>query len=178
MPDPAFEIDITRQGWIAPEPESARADLCSHGDVRLVIGGRVVAAGDVGEYTISTSALALLRTLESDHTSGSGDQLVLHCGLLLMTSCPIGIDWSVTHSDGEVRLSEVVRCDELGTVVAFPEIEVVLPQSEYRGQIVHFAEKAKRPFAGAEKVFADDVDRQLYEEFWGEYDARLARARG
>lgn len=57
-----FEIEITSQGWLG-EPKGswdpARDDLCSHGDIRLVLGGRVIAAGDdTGDYTISTSALA------------------------------------------------------------------------------------------------------------------------
>ena len=69
---PAFAIEITRQGWITSEADSVDRDLCSHGDIRLVIGGRVIAPGDgEGDYTISTSALALLRTLESDHSPSS-----------------------------------------------------------------------------------------------------------
>jgi hypothetical protein len=41
-------------------------DLCSHGGIRLTIGGQVIALGeDDDEYGISESALALLRTLES-----------------------------------------------------------------------------------------------------------------
>ena len=69
-----------------------------------MIGGRVIAAGDdTGDYTISTSALALLRTLESDYSPDSGFQptaLVMHCGGLLMVSCPYGINWSVRHRGG------------------------------------------------------------------------------
>ena len=53
-----FEIEITSQGWLGPPREGwdpARDDLCSHGDIRLVVGGRVIAAGDdTGDYTIST----------------------------------------------------------------------------------------------------------------------------
>jgi hypothetical protein len=42
--------------------------------------------------------------------------------------------------------------------------------------VVAFAEKAKEPFVGTEKTPADDYERQLYEEFWREYDGRLRRA--
>lgn len=176
---PDFEIEITEQGWINGEPESARNDLCSHGDIRIVIGGRVIAPGDGhGDYTISTSALALLRTLELDYPSdpGADDPLVLHCGMLLMTSCPIGIYWSVTHAGGRVRLSNVNACDEIGSVREFPGLSVDLPEDDYRRQIVVFAEKAKLPFVGIEKVFHDDDDSALYAEFWREYDERLGRA--
>ena len=175
----SFTIEITRQGWIGPEPSHAKGDLCSHGDIRLVIGGCVIEPGDEeGEYTISTSALALLRTLESDHSPERpvAGKLVMHCGELLMLSCPIGIDWSVTHLPGAVRLSEVDRCDPMRPAARFPGLAVDLAEDEYRRQVVAFAEEAKRPFEGIEKVFYDDVDRQDYEKFWREYDARLRRA--
>jgi len=41
-----------------------------------------------------------------------------------------------------------------------------------------FAERAKEPFAGIAKKFADDFEQQQYEDFWEEFDARLSRARG
>jgi hypothetical protein len=179
-PFPDFAIEITGQGWIGSEPYDVQHDLCSHGDIRLVIGSSVITPGDSeGDYTISTSALALLRTLESDHSSEHpvADRLVLHCGMLLMVSCPIGIDWSVAHLPGRVRLSDVVRYDSTDEAEAarFPGLAVVA-EDEYRRQVVAFAEKAKLPFAGVEKVFEDDSDRQLYEEFWQEYEGRLSRA--
>jgi hypothetical protein len=172
---PDFQIEIASQGWIRPDAESARCDLCSHGDIRLVIGGCVIEPGDgEGEYTISTSALALLRTLESDHSAARpvAEKLVMHCGELLMLSCPYGIDWSVMHFTGGVRLFDVIRDG-----ARFPGVAVDLPEAEYRRQVVAFAEEARRPFEGIEKVFYEDFDRQNYEEFWREYESRLRRAR-
>jgi hypothetical protein len=65
-----FHIDIIKHGWLAsddPSYDVAAWDLCTRGDVRLIIGGQVIAAGDgEGEYGISEAALGLLRTLESD----------------------------------------------------------------------------------------------------------------
>jgi hypothetical protein len=182
---PNFEIDIIQQGWISSDPASVRADLCSHGDIRLLIGRQVIAPGDGSEdYTISTSALALLRTLESDHACGSSDgQLLLHCGMILMVSCPIGVDWSVAHRDGRVRLSDVVVCEETDSAREgprfreFPGLAVELTEGEYRRAIVAFADKAKEPFADIEKIFPDDAEQQLYEEFWLEFEERLGRAR-
>jgi hypothetical protein len=177
MPD--FEIEINGQRWITDEPESVRNDLCSHGDIRLVIGGRVIASGDGrGDYTISTSALALLRTLDRDYSSdpAADNQLILHCGTLLMTSCPIGIYWSVTHVGGRVRLTNPALCEEIGSIRDFPGLSVDLAEAVYRRQIVAFAQKAKQPFVGIEKVFHEDWEHDLYEEFWREYDARLGNA--
>jgi len=57
---PKFEIEITSQAWITDQPSSKLDDLCSHGNLRLVIAGCVVAPGDGDDdYTLSTSALAL-----------------------------------------------------------------------------------------------------------------------
>jgi hypothetical protein len=178
---PDFEIQIITQGWMGETPEHVANDLCSHGDIGLVIGGCLIAPGDgEGDYTISTSALALLRTLESDHSPERpiASHLVLHCGMLLMLSCPIGIDWSVSHLGGRVRLHDVVRYDSVDEAEAtrFLGLAVELEEDEYRRQVVAFAEKAKRLFEGVVKAFADDVERQEYDEFWQEYDGRLSRA--
>jgi hypothetical protein len=145
----------------------------------VVIGGRVIAPGDRRSgYTISTSALTLLRTLELDNASGPGadNQVILCCGMILMTSCPIGIYWSVAHAEGRIRLTNVGVCEEIGSVRDFPGLSVDLAEDEYRGQIVAFAEKAKEPFVGIDKFFDGDWERDLYREFWREYDARLGAA--
>ena len=39
-----------------------------------------------------------------------------------------------------------------------------------------FASRAKEPFDGIEKSFADEIDRQDYTNFWEEYDRLLDRA--
>lgn len=174
-----FVIEIVSQGWLGEQTadfDPSRADLCSHGDIRLVIGGRAISAGDgSAEYTISTSALALLRTLDCDHSPYApvADRLILHCGMLLMLSCPYGIDWTISHRDGRVSLADVVK-DKSQT---FPGLAVDLSETEYRRQIVAFAERAKEPFADVEKAIADEVDRADYEAFWHEYDELLNRGR-
>lgn len=186
-----FEIEISEQGWLGTEGESPY-DLCSHGDIRLVIGGRLIlpsggrlgsyAVDREGGYTISTSALALLRTLESDHSRERrvADRLILHCGMIEMLSCPIGVDWSVAHLGARVRLDEVVRYDtvDVGEAVRVPGLAVELSEGQYRHEIVAFAEQAKQPFVGIEKTPADEYEEELYDQFWREYDERLSRAIG
>jgi hypothetical protein len=175
-----LEIEITRQGWVDPELDEDPADLCSHGEIRLEIGGEVIAPGpDDGDYTISTSALALLRTLETDHSPEQpvADRLILHCGMIHMLTCPIGIDWRVEHLGGRVRLSDVRRYESTDGEPCSYAIEVELSDDEYRREIVAFAEKAKEPFANSEKTPADEYDEQVYREFWREYEERLRGAR-
>jgi hypothetical protein len=182
-----FEILITRQGWLGEHDpnldyDPAPVDLCSHGDVRLTIDGRVIATGEHDEeYGISESALALLRTLESDHSTRRpvAERLVFHgCGRILMMGCPIGIDWSVSHVDGRVRIADVVRYDTIDETeaVRFPGLVATPSENEYRRHVVAFAERAKEPFMGIEKEFSDSHEQREYEEFWEEFDSRLSRA--
>jgi hypothetical protein len=187
----AFEIKIVKQGWLetpAHEYNAEKIDLCTHGDVRLIIGGEVVAPGDgQGEYGIGEAALALLRTIESDHTAGApwgsdkrvAQRLIPHgCGAILMFTCPIGIEWSVTHERGRVLITDVRRYDSVDEEawVDFPGLAVEITDNDYRHQVVAFAQEAKEPFEGVEKTISDDFDRQTYEEFWQEYNWRLASA--
>ena len=175
-----FHIDILRQGWLGDEPNAAAVDLCSHGRMRIVIGGQVVTDGSE-DYGVSETALALLRTLERDHSRGQpvAERLVFHgCGTMLMMGCPIGIDWSVQHLPGErVRISEVRRFDTTNDAkaVTFPELTVDLHESEYRRAVTRFATEAKRLFAGVSKSIEDKWDRQQYDQFWQEYDGLLER---
>lgn len=182
-----FEIEITMQGWLgANDPDltydPSRVDLCSHGGVRLTIGGRLISAGEHNdEYGISESALALLRTLESDHSPRRpvAERLIFHgCGLILMMGCPIGIDWSVSHGVGEVSIHDVVRYDDVDETkaVRFPDITVTIPEADYVDQVVAFAERAKRLFEGITKEFDSDFELQQYRDFWSEFDGRLERA--
>jgi hypothetical protein len=186
---PKFHIEIVKQGWITsddPGYDAAARDLCSHGDIRLIIGGQTVAAGDgQGQYGISEAALGLLRTLESDTLDQSdkpfADRLIPHgCGAILMMGCPIGIDWTVRHVNEGVHISDVVRYDATNEAEAmrYSGLEVEMSLDEYRDEITAFAQRAKEPFDGIAKSFYDDLDREDYLRFWEEYDRLLEKAVG
>jgi hypothetical protein len=182
-----FHIEIVKQGWITSDDldyDAATLDLCTHGDLRLTIGGQTIASGDGhDQYGISEAALGLLRTLESDTSEAPdqpfADRLIPHgCGAILMMGCPIGIDWTVRHLNGRVRITDVIRYDSTDEAEAlrFPGLTVELLFVEYRDEIAAFARRAKQPFEGIEKSFSDDVDRQDFINFWEEYDRLLDQA--
>lgn len=175
--DRSFQIGIIEQGWLGED--SSEYDLCSHGLIKLIIGGQLVSSDEI-ECGISESALALLRTLERDHSPEShvADRLIFHgCGTILMMGCPIGIDWSVRHLAEGVLIDNVVRYDTTNEAEAirFPGLQVRIPEEHYRRQIVSFAQKAKSLFEGSAKSFSDDFDRKQYETFWEEFNQLLNR---
>ena len=170
-----FKIEILEQGWL--EGCSPEEDLCSHGRIKLTIGGQSITSGHE-DYGISESALALLRTLASNHSDELpvAQRLIFHgCGAILMMACPIGIDWTVSHLEGQTYISNIVRYDTTNEddAVRFIGLSATLPKEEYLREIIAFATKAKVPFEGITKVFPDDFDRINYERFWAEYDLLL-----
>jgi hypothetical protein len=176
MKRPQLRIALLQQGWLAGcSPEQ---DLCSHGGIKLVIGGEPITSGDE-DYGVSESALALLRTLRQDHSLQRpvAQQLIFHgCGTMMMMGCPIGVDWEVSHKDGHVHISNVVRYDGTSEkeVVRFLDIAIETSEEEYRREVTAFAKEAKKLFVGVPKTFTDEYDRHEYEQFWSEYDLLLS----
>jgi hypothetical protein len=161
-----FEIVILEQGWLG-ESET-EYDLCSHGRIKLVIGGNDISTGNE-KYGISESALALLRTLKSNHSTEYpvANRLIFHgCGTMLMMGCPIGINWDVTHTQDEVLLDHVIRYDttneEHGIKI---DTQTHLAFAQYRQQVIAFALQAKELFEKSPRSFHFDnvsyVNRKL-----------------
>jgi hypothetical protein len=171
-----FRIEVLDQGWLIPSDPDG--DLCSHGRLRLTVGGVVVVGGDES-FGISESALALLRTLEAGHAPQApvADRMIFHgCGTILMTGCPIGADFTVRHHAGIVSIGNVVRYDTTkdDEGVRFPGLDVQIGAAAYRSEVLGFALKARDLFRGAVKRFADDFDAAQYRAFWSEFDQMLA----
>ncbi len=169
-----FSLKILTQDWLGNEPQ--QFDLCSHGQVSLIIGGQIVLDGRE-TYGLSESALALLRTLEMDHSQDHpvAEKLIFHgCGTILMQGCPIGVDWAVKHDGEMVWLSNVKRWDspDAKRPTLFPALQVVLPQAYYRDVVMAFARQVQQFFRGKEKEFIDEQDRSAYLKFWLEFDSR------
>jgi hypothetical protein len=175
--DPLFELNLIEQNWLGEEPD--QFDLCSHGRLVLKMAG-VRILDEREEYGLSESALALLRTLERDHTPSAtlAEKLIFHgCGMELMIGCPIGVDWNVRHKDQSVLIDNVRRWDfpDENRPTCFEGLTIAIPAETYRKPIVAFARQVKAFFAGQNKEFFDEKDRLAYENFWCEFDNLLAR---
>ncbi|RPD44565.1 hypothetical protein DNI29_20750 [Hymenobacter sediminis] len=102
-----FELKLLAIQWL--ENADEKEDLCAHGNVLVRIGSTVLSDATSGRWTVSATALFLLRTLTQNHTVAApvGDQLLPCCGFtmwplansddVLVFGCPNGIDWAVEH---------------------------------------------------------------------------------
>jgi len=171
-----FEIKILEQSWL--KNCSANKDLCSHGRISLVIGDTKIAE-DKEIFGISESALAMLRTIDSNHSKDNrvADRMIFHgCGTILMMGCPIGIDWNVSHLEGQVvQISDVVWYPQtdINKAVHYNGLIAKMPLSEYCPAVVSFACQAREFFKGMKKEIDDNFDKNQYEEFWAEYNQLL-----
>jgi hypothetical protein len=104
----AFSIKILNQNWLNPE-DLSHTDLCSHGEFEIIIDNQVIVdKKDELDWTISTSVLSLLRSIEPYiNEEERYCEKILHCGQLLMLSCPICIDWDLTYENDTVTLNNV-----------------------------------------------------------------------
>jgi hypothetical protein len=173
-PTDLFCIEIVEQTWLGTEPPEF--DLCSHGRLWLEVDGQIILDGRE-IYGISESALALLRTLDHDHTpeQALAEKLIFHgCGTVLMMGCPIGVNWTVNHQDGLVQLSNFKRWDSPDEQhpQEFQDLEVTLSFKEYQRQILALAEQVRKFFKSESKQFFDIDDQLAYERFWSEFEMR------
>lgn len=170
-------IKIENQRWLSNDEE----DLCSHGEIYLNINGNIITQPGIDEeWGISESALALLRTIDKDYFCDPDNEegLILHgCGAILMMGCPISIHWTVKHTDDQMILSDFVKVTTTNPKsgsIHYSGLTVKLSKNEYKNQVVQFALQAKNFFeTSKEKRISDDFDREIYEDFWNEYNHLL-----
>lgn len=174
-----FILKIESQEWLSEG--NVDYDLCSHGQIYLSVNGTVITSSQMNEeWGISESALALLRTLKNDYDSNPECEwgLILHgCGLILMMGCPISIHWSVKHTETTVILSDFVKIStinpETGSIY-YSNLKIEIDKKEYKNQVLAFALTVKDFFANNPgRIIDDEYDREMYKEFWNEFNELL-----
>jgi hypothetical protein len=175
----SFEIKLRNQCWCSDEPASV-LDGCSHGGIELTINGVLIVAASDDEWTVSTSALQLLRTVFEDHVGGPHKRLVLHCGALMMASCPIGVSWDVLHRNVGVEIRNVVKVPTVdeANAIRFPSADCSMAVIDYARPILAFADDVAAFFAASPpRQFADESDRCEFESFIDEFNKKRERVR-
>lgn len=164
-----FALSIESQFWLGEEEQ----DLCSHGEIRLVVNGKVITeAGHEEEWGISESALALLRSLEGEE-AGDSEKILHGCGTMLMLGCPISIHWNTELQGDTVRLSNFHKVEtttpETGTM-EFPGLTAIISFDDYRRHVIQFAQEVKAFFGRSKPKKVEADDKEMYDEFWQEFD--------
>ncbi len=167
-----FKMEVNRFSWICG-PEDDPEDLCLHGHVTVQIAKTVM------EYdgTVSATALYLLKTLTEDKVMSEYNiQMVPCCGYFLIANndlsevtisgCDNGLDWSVVHENGGVKL----------TLPSGEEEWVSL--RDYRSEVILFADKVEAYYKSCQPkhISDDEFERNGYLAFWNEWHRRCSAA--
>ena len=165
-----FIINILNLYWVNGENDDPD-DLCLHGDVYVKIGDEVVA--DKYPCTVSSTALYLLKSLKEDHILGEGEnQMLPCCGFFIIphdtndtveiSGCPNGIDWTIFHTDCNVKL-----ITEKGT-------ETLIELKSYMEVVYNFVDKVEDFYKKSKKknIPTDEFDYNGYIKFWREWKNR------
>lgn len=173
-----FEIKLLHSGQTCPDPIH---DTCLTGALRVTINGVVVADDDDDDYGIADSALALMRTVDRDHSLADP---VIRSRFLLCHDCAFpdlacsafGTTWTVTHRDGAIHLAEIesYTTQPIRRHLTFPDAEADVAEEDYRSEVVRFARHAKDAYFADGPRIVDPDWRDLYDAFWHEYDDLLA----
>lgn len=164
-----FDIKILDLHWI--ENVDDPTDLCAHGHVFLKIGDQVVSDKATGDWTLSSTALSLLRTIEKDYiTDDYSNQLLPCCGhffiadenqeTVIVQGCNTGIDWKIIHTND----NKVKHVLDNG-------YEVSIDKEAYKCKVLEFADQIEQFYKDSKPkaIPTDDFDKKGYLTFWKEW---------
>ena len=170
---PMLILRATNLHWLdvtSPDP----ADLCVHSPVELVVGTERLVEADAGDWTVSASALYLLRTLERPHTKGDpvGDHLFPCCGFTMydidgeddvgIVGCPNGVDLEVKRHG-----------DALNLTTADGNTHSV-PFEDWKRAVCGFSYVLRAFYNGSPpRTPADPENEKGFRKFMTEWDRRL-----
>ncbi len=165
-----FDIKVLRQHWIKDDGQDYPEDLCSHGEVYLKIGDKEILNKESGSWTLSSTVLYLMRTVNENYEPNKyASQLIPCCGhsfiaddddFVIITGCPNGIDWTIKH----IENGQIQHISESGE-------EGIISKEEYRKLVIDFANQVEKFYENsAPKVIPEhEFEQKGYEAFWKEW---------
>lgn len=165
----SFELKINDLYWIKGVADDP-ADLCLHGKVFVKIGDKVIDDGIEKDWAVSAGAYYMLKSVYSDHLTGSSEVLHPCCGhfmfidektdALVIMDCPLGLDWSVKHEGCIVKL------------IVDEHTQIVIPLAEYKETVFEFADAIKSFYnACSPKVpTGEKFEVDGYQKFWEDWE--------
>lgn len=154
-------------------------DQCAHGRVLFQINYTTFVRPDDGLWTVSASALYLLRTLSEDHTTenpvAEGNFLFPCCGFnvwpggkrfkVLCMGCDTGIDVEIVHHQDIVTVKSPAGAE-------------IVSKVEWNEAVLGFVNSVQDFYrASTPKVaIEDEYDKQGWSGFWQEWAERYQLA--
>jgi hypothetical protein len=169
MTDQLFELKILDLHWLEGIDEDN--DLCVHGHLYLRIGDQVISDMESGDWTLSSTAMYLLRSMESDYEQdGYGNYILPCCGHffiaddnennVVIQGCNIGVDWKIKHIN-ENYITHILQNG----------YEISIAKEIYRKIVLDFADQVEQFFKDSKPkvVPKDDFEKKGYLTFWKEW---------
>lgn len=168
----SFDLKILQLHWLKEgEEEANKDDLCAHGSLYIRIGEQILSDTSSGSWTLSATALYLMKTVFQNYKIGDfHNQLVPCCGhffipaddgnSVFITGCPKGIDWNIEHlSDNRVKHSTKEGAEGYITLEKYKELVV-----DFVKAIELFYRKSL-----PKNTPTDDFEKAGYKAFWKEW---------
>jgi hypothetical protein len=168
-----FKIEIIKQTWL--NEDSTNTDLCSHGYFKLIVGNIEILNNTTDlEFTISTSTLNLLRTIESNHIATKNFEILIHCGMLTPElSCPVGIYWDLKHKGNKIEISNITKQFGVGDLEKkeFKNLKIEILKTDYIKDILIVAKNVKLFFnQEPERIIDNEFESKQWDTFWKEFN--------
>ena len=168
-----FKLEVIDLHWINNIDDPT--DLCAHGHDFVKIGNEIICDKNSIDITVSSTALYLMRTLESNYTKGDySSQFLPCCGHFFIANesqdyvnimgCLNGIDWTIIHTEnGKIR-----HITEKGN-------EAIIEKVEYQKIVLEFVNKVDYFYKSSlpKIVPTDDFGKNGYLTFWNEWKSLL-----
>ena len=160
------ELKVLNLHWL--EDTDAERDLCAHGSVYLKLNDEIISEAKNNDWTVSTAAYYLLKTLKENHSASGNEFLIPHCGFtmweigeekqLYIGGCDTGLNWNITHSKGKV-IHEIGKGE-------FIEINL----AEWRNAVCDFSDEVMKFYENSlPKIIDDEEDKKGFELFMREW---------
>lgn len=164
-----FDIRILDLHWINNVDDPT--DLCAHGHLYLKIGNQLVSDHTTGDFALSSTALSLLRSIESNYKKDNySNQLLPCCGhffiagenqeTVIVQGCDTGIDWEIIHTaDNKVK-------HKLQN-----GYQAVIDKHDYKNIVIDFADRVEQFFKSSKPktLPTDEHEKAGYLAFWKEW---------
>ncbi|MDQ4141475.1 MAG: hypothetical protein M3142_13280 [Bacteroidota bacterium] len=171
MQGKSFDIRILKLNWIQHVDDPT--DLCAHGSVFVRIADKIICDDKDGDgWTLSATALHLMRTLERNYCPGDFAGLLIPCcGFFMIANemgdqvnlcgCPNGFDWIIKHEGNVVR--HIADTGEQAVINWYNYLKLVLSFADKVQQFYHASTPKTLP--------SDDFDLNGYKAFWTEWQS-------